>query len=109
MEKGKLFDASAVVSEALNAVQGTGAAGTPLEMSARVRRCERLLADHVDELPPASVQPLHQLDALLARIEQTVPVTHGDMEIVRLELTQRILQLGQLIFPSAASSRSDIS
>lgn len=100
MDQGKLFDASAVISEALNAVQGVGAENTAGEMAARVRRCERLLAHHADELPAAMDQPLQQLGVLLIRIEQDSAV---DTEVVRLELTQRILQLGQLIFPSAST------
>lgn len=112
MQKGMPFNASAVVSDALNAVQGAGAGNTLADMAARVRYCERLLADHATALPPTSLPPLQQLDELLTRIEAVAlndtQVANVDVEIFRLELTQRILQLGQLIFASTTcGDRSD--
>lgn len=104
MKTGKAFDAAAVIAEALNALQGAGAGNAPGEMATRLRRCERLLVEHADQLPDASARPLQQLDMLLARVEAGVPEAVGDAEIVRLELTQRVLQLGQLIFPATGCS-----
>lgn len=101
MRERMQFDAAAIIADALNAVQGAGAGNSAIEMCTRVRRCQRGLAKFASQLPPAMIGPLHQLDELLTRLEQDADAG-VDLEIVRLELSQRILQLGQLVFSSDA-------
>lgn len=87
-----------LVAEALDAVQGPRGSADVKIMLRDVRSCVDELAEHVTRFADPAINALNLLEALLARLEAHTPPDRHGQDIARLELTQRILQLGQLLF-----------
>lgn len=87
-----------LVAEALDAVQGSRAKASAAAMLSDLRHCVDKLAEHVARYADPAQHALNLLESRLARLEAQPPEDRRGHDIARLELTQRIMQLGQLLF-----------